>query len=278
MKVTAHCLVKNEERFVWYAVMSVVDFVDEVLLWDTGSTDNTRQIIKEISKTSDRVKTKFLGSVTPQEFANVRQDMLNATNSDWFVMVDGDEIWWEDSIKKLVKVIKKEGSDIESVVVPTVNLVGDMYHHQEEAAGHYQFGKRKGHFNLRAVKRSIPGLHSVNPHGTWGWADELEEQIQNRDTKKIKFVDASYLHASFLQRAGTLGKQKDVPKRVQKMKYEIGEAFPLDFYYPEVFFRQKPDIVPSVWEPMESAFYLKALWQTPLRKIKRRILPTKVGY
>ncbi|OGM31115.1 hypothetical protein A2630_04635 [Candidatus Woesebacteria bacterium RIFCSPHIGHO2_01_FULL_44_10] len=277
-KITAHCLVKNEERFVWYSVMSVIDFIDEILLWDTGSTDKTKEIIKLISRENSKVKTNYLKSVTPEEFADVRQAMLDATDSDWFVLVDGDEVWWGDSMCHLLSTIKEEGHKLESIVVPTINLVGDMYHYQEEVAGLYRFGNKRGHYNLRAVNKNIPGLHSANPHGTWGWADEDGKQIQNRDSKKIKFIDAPYLHASFLQRAGALAGQKDVPKRAQKLKYEIGETFPLDFYYPEVFFRPKPDVVPNIWEPMSNEFKQKALWQTPLRKLKRRILPAKVGY
>jgi hypothetical protein len=50
LKITAHTLVKNEARFVWYSVMSVIEHVDKILLWDTGSTDGTKEILKKISK------------------------------------------------------------------------------------------------------------------------------------------------------------------------------------------------------------------------------------
>ena len=46
--IWVHTLVKNEEKYLWYAVMSVADFVDKVLLWDTGSSDKTVEIIKQI--------------------------------------------------------------------------------------------------------------------------------------------------------------------------------------------------------------------------------------
>ena len=48
MKIWAHTLVKNEEKFVWYSVMSIISHVEKVLLWDTGSTDNTPEILKEL--------------------------------------------------------------------------------------------------------------------------------------------------------------------------------------------------------------------------------------
>src|SRR3989344_8573323 len=121
--ITAHCLVKNEARFVWYSVMSILSCVDKVLLWDTGSTDGTLLIIKELLKFDKENKISFtrVGSVSAQDFYKVRQGMLDETKTDWFIVVDGDEIWWEDSVKKVVDKVN-EDDDIESIVVPTINL------------------------------------------------------------------------------------------------------------------------------------------------------------
>ncbi len=279
MKITAHCLVKNEARFVWYSVMSIIDQVDQVLIWDTGSTDGTKELIKLIERLNDKVQTRFLKGVTPEEFTEVRQQMLELTKSDWFIVVDGDEIWWQESIAKLVGLIKKsQAKEIESIVVPTINLVGDIYHYQEKAAGHYQLAGKRGHLNLRAINRKIPGLHSAKPHGTWGWADGEGKMIQDRYPKKVVFLDAPYLHASFLPRAGTRTGDLQVPKRIAKLRHEIGISFAKDFYYPEVFFQPRQDIVPCPWRKMEFSFWLRALVETPLRKIKRRLIPARVGY
>ncbi len=278
MTITAHCLVKNEARFVWYAVMSVVHHVDKVLLWDTGSTDGTLEIVRKIKKAApDKIDFREYGSVTPETFTKVRQEMLEQTDTDWFLIVDGDEVWWEESIRKVVQ--GSVGRNLESIVVPTINLIGDIYHYQEEEAGQYHLTGKRGHFNLRAVNRSIPGLHSAGPHGTWGWVDADNRMIQDRSTQKILFVDAPYLHATFLPR--TLSREKDllVPKRAHKFKYELGIPFLSDFYYPEVFFRPRPEIVPSVWEKRGIAYTLRAAFETPLKKIKRRLIKeSKIGY
>lgn len=172
--IWAHTIVKNEERFIWYSVMSVINHVDKILIWDTGST----------------------------------------------------------------KTIEKHGNEIESIVVPTYNLVEDIYHYQEEAAGRYNLAGRRGHLSLRAVNTKIPGLHSEKPHGTWGWVDGQGRMIQDRDPRKIKFCKAPYLHATHLPRASERAAEEFVPK---------GIPFPPDFYYPEVFFRPRPKTVPSPW-------------------------------
>lgn len=280
MTITAHCLVKNEARFVWYTIMSVIAHVDKVLLWDTGSTDGTLEVIKAICATGEgkrKVKFREYSPVTPETFAKVRQEMLDNTNTDWFIVVDGDEIWWQDSIRHLVSEISEKGHLLESIVVPTINLVGDIFHYQEEAAGKYELAGRRGHLNLRAVNRRIPGLASFGPHGQWGWVDKEGKMIQYRDPKKILFVDAPYLHATNVPRAADLRSERDVPKRKMKRKHELGIPFPPDFYYPEVFFRPRPEIIPSPWEKMDRKFAARALFETPLRRIKRRLV-SKVGY
>lgn len=279
MTITAHCLVKNEARFVWYAVMSVINHVDRVLLWDTGSTDGTLEILEEIKKVGgDKIVFREYGNVDVNTFTKARQEMLDATTTDWFIIVDGDEVWWEDSIKKLVEEVESKGNRIESIVVPTINLIGDIYHYQEEAAGQYNLAGRTGHLNLRAINRKIHGLHSFGPHGTWGWVDEYNKMIQDRNKNRIVFVEAPYLHATHLARSIDRAKEQDVPKRQMKRKYELGIPFPLDFYYPEVFFRLRPEIVPSVWEKMDKTFSSRSLLETPLRKLKRKVFPRRIGY
>src|SRR3989344_1686889 len=279
--ITAHCLVKNEARYVLFSVMSVINHVGQVLLWDTGSTDGTQEIIDEILKTPEGRKKVYFreyGNVTPDTFEQVRQAMLDATKTDWFLMVDGDEVWWQDSIRHLVSVVNEKGDNVESIVVPTVNLVGDIYHYQDPSSGHYHLAGHRGHLNLRGINRKISGLHSFGPHGQWGWTDAENKMIQYRDPQKIIYVDAPYLHATNVPRAGEMKKETDVPKRVMKRKYELGVSFPADFYYPEVFFKDRPLIVPSPWVKVDTYFKVRAAIETPLRKIKRKIFPRRVGY
>ena len=155
--------------------------------------------------------------------------------------------------------------------------MGDIFHHQPTSAGKYKIAGRVGHFNLRAINKKIPGLQALGPHGKMGWADGEGKMIQDRDSEKVKFVDAPYLHATNLKRAG-LGKDADVIKRKKKLKYELGKSFPKDFYYPETFFCGHPDFVESPWQVMDLPFKFRAFFETPLKVIKRKILPDKIGY
>ena len=44
--LTVHCIVKNEERWIWYSLMSVLEHSDKIIVYDTGSSDKTIEIIK----------------------------------------------------------------------------------------------------------------------------------------------------------------------------------------------------------------------------------------
>lgn len=275
MKIWAHTVFKNEERWLWYSVNSVINHVDKLLLWDTGSTDKSWEIAKLLKeKYQDKIDLKQYGEVNPETFMQVRQKMLDETKADWFLIVDGDEIWWEKDIKELIKNIKDDKKS-ESIVVRNINLIGDIYHHFGEDAGKYRFGNLIGNYALRAIRRDIKGLCSVGNHGVWGWSDG-QKQIQDRNT--YKFVDVSYLHTTFLPRGDNRTNDLKVPKRAKKLKYEIGISTPKDYYYPEVFFKDKPDFVKSPWERMDGKYILRAIVETPLKKFKRRFKSEKVGY
>lgn len=264
MKIWANTIVYNEENFIWFAIMSVVDYVDKVLVWDTGSTDKTIQIIQEIEKTKKgKIIFKEVGKVDNNEFPKVRQQMLEQSDCDFILVLDGDEIWWEDSIKKIVDKIKAEGGKIDGIVVPMVVPVGDIYHLQEEEAGQYQLLGRKGHLSLRAISKKVPGLHVDWPYGKESYLDENNLPIQER--KNIIFLDTPYLHVTHLKRSR-------LKRKPDKLKYELGDQVPRDFKFPEVLYQKYPSFIPSPWIKISGIKKVKSQLLTPLRKLKRRLI------
>ena len=281
MKIWAHTLVKNEERYVWYSIMSVIDYVDKILVWDTGSVDNTVEIIKQIKKRfPEKIDFKEFGEVDINQFTLVRQKMLKETKSDWFIILDGDEVWWEDSISQVKSVIEEKGKHLDSIVSRHYNIVGDIYHFQDEIAGGYVIDGKRGFLNIRATNRGIPGINFSKPHGQQGIFDGNGVLIQEREKQKKVFIDkCSYLHFTNVLRSKSLEKDILVPKRKMKLKYELGHSFPKDFYYPEVFFRPRPLLVPNIWEKMNAEFLTRSIIETPLRMFKRKFVKNrKTGY
>ena len=263
MKIWANTIVNNEENFIWFSLMSVIDFVDQILIYDTGSTDKTVEIIKKVQEIKkDKIILRKVGNVSEYEFPKLRQKMLEECKSDWILVLDGDEIWWEKSIRKLTEEINKRGKTIEGIVVPFIVPVGDIYHIQEERAGQYKLLGRKGHLSLRAISKNIPGLHVDWPYGKESYLDQDNKLIQER--KKIIYLDSPYLHVTHLKRSRFF-------RKYNKFKYELGEKVPKDFEFPEVFSKQYPQIITSPWTKLSAKDYFLSALLTPVRKIKRRI-------
>lgn len=264
MKIWANTIINNEDKFIWFSVMSVIDFVDKVLIYDTGSTDRTREIIELIQRIKPgKVILKVVGQVDKYQFTNKRQEMLERSRCDWVLILDGDEIWWEDSIKKLVQKIKSGGEEIGGIFVPFYVPLGDLYHFQEDIAGQYKMKGRIGHFSLRAFSKHILGLHADLPYGSEGYFDNENQPIQERE--KVVFLNAPYLHATHLIRSSEI-------RRDDKIKYELGDKVRSGFTYPEIFYKETPKDIDSPWRKMSLGFWLRSAVMTPPRKLKRRAL------
>jgi len=237
-------------------------------------------IIREIKKKySEKIDFRQIGLVDQEKFTKARQEMLEETASDWLIIVDGDEVWWDQGISHITGLIRDRGDEVESIVNGYYNVIGDIYHYQEERGGKYKIDGHEGHLTIRAINRHISGLHFGKPHGQQGIFDGHDQLIQERDYKKRLFTaERLYLHFTHMVRSSSWSEDLKVMKRDIKLKHEIGIPFPLDFYYPETFFRPKPEIILSPWTKMNTKYYRKAFLETPLRKVKRRFIKGKSGY
>ncbi len=238
MKIWVNCIVHNEENFIWFAIMSVIDYVDKVLVWDTGSTDKTVDIIRKVREVKgSKVEINEVGKVDKEKFTRMRQAMLDESKGDWILILDGDEIWWEDSIKKVVDFIS-HNKEINAVAVPFYNMVGDIYHYQSEEAGRYELAGRKGHLTVRVINRHIPGLHLAGPYGEESYMDEAGQAVQDMGPRELFFLQAPFLHLTHLTRSSK--------NRHNKFKYDLGKEFKENF--PEALYLKRPSVVPSPWK------------------------------
>lgn len=265
MKIWANCIVNNEENFIWFAIMSVIDYVDKILVWDTGSEDRTVEIIQGVAREyKDKILFKEVGKVDKFQFTNIRQRMLDESKCDWILILDGDEVWWQESIKKVVDVINKKGNTKDAIAVPFYSATGDIYHYQEQNAGKYELAGRKGHLSIRAINRKIPGLHVEGSYGMEGYFDKDNNLLQKRAPKSIIYLVAPFLHLTHLKRSSKNGHNK--------YKYEIGLPFSEDFKFPEVFYKKYPAYISAPFDKISGINKIIAQGLTPFRRIKRKLI------
>ncbi len=90
--ITVHMMVKNEERFVSSAIEAILPVAQKVIVFDTGSTDSTLEKIKSLKSRKLEVFEKGLQS--PEGLVKLRNEMVGLTKTEWFFVVDGDEIFY----------------------------------------------------------------------------------------------------------------------------------------------------------------------------------------
>lgn len=104
-KVSLSMIVKNEEATIEQTLESIKDFVDEIVVVDTGSTDKTKEIVQKY--------TKFLYNYTWNDsFSDARNLALSKCTGDWILRLDGDEVFPEEAILPIWEFIQNDEADI----------------------------------------------------------------------------------------------------------------------------------------------------------------------
>ncbi len=113
MKISACSIVKNEAQNIKRSIESYREAVDEIIIVDTGSTDDTVAICEDLG-------AKVLTFEWCNDFAAAKNYALKHAKGDWVIFLDADE-WFVPNLKRsfllnvLSKVHKKE-----DVVVTTM--------------------------------------------------------------------------------------------------------------------------------------------------------------
>lgn len=254
--LTVHTVLYNEEQWVWYALTSILPYVHKVIIYDTGSTDRTEEIIKIIK--SGKISLEQKGRVDAERLVSLRNEQIKATETPWFMLLDGDEVWPTETIAELIQLLPKLSDEIMGIVVKARPPLGDLFHYQDESAGRYVLLGRRGHYNIRAY-RLRPGYHWRGTYPLEAYVDESGQAINNQD-EKLVMLKGEYWHLRHLRRSS---------KQTRRVKLEIGRREKVTL--PEVFSKVRPAIVPSPWVSFSNTERLTALVSTPILKAKRAV-------
>lgn len=262
--LTAHMVVKNEEKWIWYSIMSIIDYVDKMVIFDTGSSDKTVEIINAIIKKSnyvDKIVFREKGNVDNKEFTKLRQEQIEMTETRYFLVVDGDEIWYKKSIEELIKLVNSKEPYL--VATKFVNCAGDIYHYRNFERENYNINGIVGSITIRLYSMKIPGIHCGGDYGVEGYYDIYDKPVQSSKWN-IEMMEGYYFHTSLLQRSSSVNKDFEIQYRRKKVLYEWDHKFHKNFKYPEVFYMEAPSCVSSPWKYKvdilrKSIYFLKKL-------------------
>ncbi len=92
-------IVKNEEDVLRRCLQSAVDFVDEIIIVDTGSADSTKEIAKEFTD-------KVYDFEWVNDFSAARNEAFSKATMDYQMWLDADDVVPEVSAKKILELSK----------------------------------------------------------------------------------------------------------------------------------------------------------------------------
>lgn len=167
------CMIARDEAELLAAcIESTRGFADEVVVYDTGSTDETREVAARLGAT-------VVEGYWDDDFSRARNASLERCSGEWILWLDADEVLSGD-LPTLRRRLAGGWDDVEGYVVRIENLHGNG------------LAARSGHVACRLF-RSDKGR----------WVGRLHEQVWRRDEPAFltmaQLADVHVVHRGYLE-------------------------------------------------------------------------------
>lgn len=101
-KISAVLIVKNEQKVIERCLRSVKD-CDEIVVLDTGSSDRTMELAREMG-----AKVESVPEEKPFHFAKARNAAARLATNDWILAIDADEVLRTGMLGKIRRAIRDQ--------------------------------------------------------------------------------------------------------------------------------------------------------------------------
>src|SRR4028118_1917043 len=125
-------IVKNEEATLPQCLNSVKDVVDEMVVLDTGSSDRTPEIAKNLG-------AKVYHFPWGNDFSAARNESLKYVQGDWVLVLDADEVLVPEIVPQIKQAIESDRHILINLVRQEVgayqspySLVSRLFRHHPE--------------------------------------------------------------------------------------------------------------------------------------------------
>ena len=96
-------IVKNEEKILEKFLKNLKNYVDEIIIVDTGSKDKTKEIAKKFTK-------KVFDFKWNDDFSKARNFSIEKATQPWILVLDPDEVIEKKDLTKLKELTKQKNS------------------------------------------------------------------------------------------------------------------------------------------------------------------------
>lgn len=190
-------IVKNEGRYLRRCLSSVSDIVDEIVIVDTGSSDDTVQIAKEFGAVLGYFEWN-------QNFSDARNQALALATKEWILVLDADEYLRLEDRDKLIKAFNDFNYD--GYIIKTLNFNGDDN-------------------NQAFITNLNQRIFKNNKNYTYKGAIHEQVICLNPDKQKneFKIIDVGFYHSGYL---ATIVQGKNKPNRNLEILKEVAKEDP----------------------------------------------------
>ncbi|SHI38708.1 glycosyltransferase [Lutispora thermophila] len=121
MRISLCMIVKNEEKNIVNCLDRALKVVDEAIVVDTGSTDNTMKLL--LDNYGENEKVKIIQYEWENDFSKARNKSIEYATGDWILVLDADERIFCDR-EKLERFL--ESREDKAYIIPIYNIM-DRY-------------------------------------------------------------------------------------------------------------------------------------------------------
>jgi glycosyltransferase involved in cell wall biosynthesis len=153
-------IARNEAKYLANCLESLRKIVDETIVVDTGSDDQTREIARQYG-------ARVFNYEWDDDFAKARNFSLQQANGDWILVMDADESISEKDQREFRSFCKKLNKDSQTAYLFTTRNYTDKRKsaHWVENDGRYPEGKGMGWIPTEKVRlfSNHRGIHFIYP-------------------------------------------------------------------------------------------------------------------
>jgi len=231
-KLSLVLIAKNEARCLARCLQSVRKIADEIIVTDTGSSDDTVKIAGENG-------AKVSHFAWTQDFAAARNFALAQAVGDWVLVLDADEWASENLAIEIQDFIRGPAQ------VGRLKIVSDFKHHgqtQRSSTFVSRLFPRGAKFEGRIHEQIVSTLPRVNLRGELWHDGYLETKKSDRNVKMLQAEIAreprsAYLHFQLALEFTALGQPQNAFASLQKARAHLQPSDPfapnviVDFLY-----------------------------------------------
>lgn len=135
-------IVRDEENSIAQCLASVQGVVDEIIVVDTGSKDETKRVAAGFG-------AKIIDFIWTGSFADARNASLEAANCDWVLFLDADEYLDPNCHGALRTAIAYD--NVEGYYIPFINIYGSEEHPEQCKDILFRLFRNRSEYRFRGI-------------------------------------------------------------------------------------------------------------------------------